>query len=127
MIIRKRADIEQTDRFVHWGNGTTHRFLVESDGMGFTLCHTIVFAGTSTELKYENHLEACYCIQGAGWVSSGGKTHRIEPGTLYALDQHDEHVLTADDAGDLVLVSVFNPPLTGTESHDPNAQGPSGY
>ena len=48
MIIRELTAIEATDRFVDWGNGTSHRLLVEQDGMGFTMCHTIVRAGTET-------------------------------------------------------------------------------
>ncbi|KIC11209.1 ectoine synthase [Leisingera sp. ANG-M1] len=128
MIIRRKEDIESTDRHVHWGNGTSHRMLVAEDGMGFTVCHTIVHAGTSTRLQYNNHLEACYCIAGTGWVEEAdGVRHAIETGTLYALDQHDDHILTAGPGADLVLVSVFNPPLTGQETHDPEQDGPSGY
>ncbi|EBA17657.1 L-ectoine synthase [Roseobacter sp. SK209-2-6] len=128
MIIRQKQAIEATDRFVHWGNGTSHRMLVEEDGMGFTLCHTIVHAGTTTRLQYQDHLEACYCIAGSGWVEEvNGAHHPIEIGTLYALDQHDDHILTAAADADLVLVSVFNPPLTGQETHSPDAEGPSGY
>ena len=128
MIVRTREQIEATDRYVHWGNGTSHRLLVEKDGMGFTMCHTIVHAGTSTRLKYDNHLEACYCIEGTGWLrEADGTKHRIAPGVIYALDQNDDHTLIADDQGNLVLVSVFNPPLTGEETHAPDGQGPSGY
>ena len=46
-----------------------------------------------------------------------GLVHRIEPGTIYVLDEHDEHYLRADAANDMILVSVFNPPLKGTERH----------
>lgn len=128
MIVKSRKDVETTDQYVHWGNGTSHRLLVARDGMGFAMCHTIVHAGTTTRLKYDKHLEACYCIEGTGWVTEAcGTAHRIEPGVMYALDQHDDHVLTADDAANLVLVSVFNPPLTGEETHNPNDDGPSGY
>ena len=42
MFIRELKDIENTDFFVHWGNGTSHRLLTEKDGMGFTVCHTKV-------------------------------------------------------------------------------------
>ena len=128
MIVTSKDQIEQTDRFVHWGNGTSHRLLIASDGMGFAMCHTIVHAGTTTRLKYDNHLEACYCISGSGWVQEiDGPEHRLEPGVIYALDQHDDHRLTADADQDLVLVSVFNPPLTGEETHDPDGDSPSGY
>lgn len=128
MIIRSKDETEQTDRFVHWGNGTSHRLLIAADGMGFTMCHTIVHAGTTTRLKYENHLEACYCIAGSGWVcEQDGPKHRLTVGTMYALDRHDDHSLIADAEQDLVLVSVFNPPLTGKETHASDGDTPSGY
>ena len=56
-----------------------------------------------------------------------GTVHRIEPGTIYVLDEHDDHYLRADAAGDMVLVSVFNPPLNGTERHVLGQDGGSAY
>lgn len=47
MIIRKLEDIKNTDRDVEWGNGHSYRFLLNKDGMGFTLTETTVEAGTS--------------------------------------------------------------------------------
>ncbi|RVD50281.1 L-ectoine synthase, partial [Mesorhizobium sp. M2D.F.Ca.ET.140.01.1.1] len=35
--------------------------------------------------------------------------------------------LRADAAGDMVLVSVFNPPLSGTERHSLSGEGGSAY
>jgi L-ectoine synthase len=46
------------------------------------------------------------------------KPFRIEPGTLYALNKHDNHMLRAET--DLHLICSFNPPLVGTEVHDEN-------
>jgi L-ectoine synthase len=53
---------------------------------------------------------------------AGGDRFEIEAGTLYALDQHDRHVLRADS--DMVMACVFNPPLTGREIHDENGVYP---
>jgi L-ectoine synthase len=33
------------------------------------------------------------------------------------LDKHDKHFLRGGQGTDLILVSVFNPPLDGTERH----------
>ena len=44
-----------------------------------------------------------------------GETHPIRPGVMYALDQHDQHVLRAEE--ELVMACCFNPPVTGTEVH----------
>lgn len=115
MIIRK---LSETDA-VEWGNGLSRRFLTLRDGMGYTVTDTIVRAGTSSQLEYRNHLEACYCIAGSGAViDSAGDEHPIEVGTLYALDKHDPHVLVASPHEDLRLVCVFTPALIGDETHD---------
>ena len=128
MFTRQLADVEKTDFFVDWGNGTSHRLLTSQDGMGFTVCHTVVRAGSESRLQYRRHLEACYCISGSGEVEDmTGAVHRVEPGTIYVLDAHDDHFLRADEAGDMVLVSVFNPPLAGTEKHRLNGEGGSAY
>jgi L-ectoine synthase len=118
MFVRNLKDVELTDRFVEWGNGTSHRLLTEGDGMGFTVCHTIVRANTVSLLHYRNHLEACYCIGGEGEVEDmDGHVFRIGKGDIYVLDKHDKHLLRGGRDEDLVLVSIFNPPLKGTERH----------
>ena len=128
MFTRQLADVEKTNFFVDWGNGTSHRLLTQRDAMGFTVCHTVVRAGSESRLQYRRHLEACYCISGSGEVEDmSGTVHRIEPGTIYVLDEHDDHYLRADATGDMVLVSVFNPPLNGTERHVLGQDGGSAY
>ncbi|WP_329107639.1 ectoine synthase [Micromonospora sp. NBC_01699] len=123
MIVKTRSQVPAVD----WGNGTSFRLLVEGDNMGFAIAHTVVAAGSKSPLHYRNHLEACYCVSGRGQVIAGGVTHAIEPGVLYALDQHDEHFLIADPEQDMELISVFNPPLRGDERHNFDANGFSEY
>ena len=67
---------------------------------------------------YRNHIEAVYCIEGEGTLEdlATGEVHEIRPGTMYLLDDHDRHRLTAKT--DLRMVCVFNPPCTGREVHD---------
>lgn len=128
MFTRSLSDVEKTKFYVNWGNGTSHRLLTAQDGMGFGICHTVVHAGTESRLQYHNHLEACYCISGSGSVRAmDGTEYPVKPGTVYVLDEHDDHFLCADDSGDMILVSVFNPPLNGTEKHDLNGKGGSSY
>ncbi|WP_419905669.1 ectoine synthase [Kiloniella sp.] len=125
MFVRALKDVEKTDRFVDWGNGTSHRMLTEVDGMGFTVCHTVVHSGSQSLLEYRNHLEACYCIAGEGEVEDmEGNIFPIKQGDIYVLDKNDRHFLRGGKASDLVLVSVFNPPLTGAEIH--NLSNPEG-
>ena len=120
MIIRKLSAIKGTANEVtpENGNWTSRRLLLKKDGMGFSMHDTLIRAGTTTKMWYKNHLEAVYCVAGIGEIEAleTGLKHKIEDGTLYALDKHDRHVLQAET--DLRLICVFNPPLTGQEVHD---------
>jgi L-ectoine synthase len=123
MFVRNLGEVEATEYFVEWGNGTSHRLITKSDGMGFTVCYTTVRAGTQSLLEYRNHLEACFCISGKGEIEDmNGKIYPIKPGVLYGLDEHDRHFVRADRTEHLILLSVFVPPLAGSEVHnlDPN-------
>ena len=83
MFKRSLDDVAATDFFVNWGNGTSHRLLTEADGMGFTVCHTVVAAGSESLLEYRRHLEACYCIAGEGEVEDmEGNVFPIRPGDI---------------------------------------------
>lgn len=115
MIIRHIDDVKT----VEWGNGLSRRFLLESDGMGYTVTDTLVRAGTKSHLEYRNHLEACYCIAGSGEVvDMDGNSFPITPGVIYALDKHDPHYLIASPDEDLRLVCMFTPALKGDEAHN---------
>ena len=128
MFVRSLNDVEKTDYFVDWGNGTSHRMLTEADDMGFTVCHTVVKKGSESLLEYRNHLEACYCIGGEGEVEDmNGNVYPIKVGDIYVLNQHDKHYLRGGKDTDLILVSVFNPPLKGTERHNLKGDGSSAY
>ena len=118
MIVRTLDEIIGGSRHVSGEGWESRRILLKADKMGFSLHDTIVKEGTEQHLHYKNHLEANYCIEGRGEVVDvkTGKTFPIRPGTLYALDQNDEHILRAI-SGDLRLVCVFNPALTGQEKH----------
>jgi L-ectoine synthase len=118
MIVQKLTDIIGTDRDVDNGNWVSRRLLLRKDGMGFSMHETILRAGTETYMWYKHHLEAVYCIDGEGEVEdlATGTIHRLEPGTLYALDEHDKHIVRAKT--DIRTICVFYPPLSGREVHD---------
>ena len=42
----------------------------------------------------------------------------------YILDKHDEHYLRAYQDKEMVMACVFNPPITGKETHDENGVYP---
>lgn len=94
------------------------RLLVKSDGMGYSVHDTVIYEGTENRLQYKQHLEANYCVSGEGEVVdvATGAVYLIRPGTLYALDKNDEHIVRATK-GDLRLICVFNPALVGGETH----------
>ncbi len=124
MIVRHLEDIVGTENDVHGDTWNSRRFLLKKDGVGFSLNDTIIKAGTESYFWYANHIEAVYCVEGEGEIESiaDGKVYPIRPGTLYVLNEHDKHYLRAKTQ--LRLVCVFNPPLTGRETHDENGVYP---
>lgn len=124
MKVIKLEDVIGTEHDINGGTWVSRRLLLKKDNMGFAVNDTIIKAGTETHIWYQNHLEAVYCIKGEGEVETikDGKIHKINPGTLYALDEHDEHMLRG--ITDMRVICVFNPPLTGREVHDENGVYP---
>lgn len=118
MIVRRLDDIIGTENEVAHNTWVSRRLLLKRDNMGFSMHDTIIRAGTETEMWYRNHLEAVYCIEGEGEVTLLETDERIpiRPGTMYALDGHERHLLRA--ITDLRMLCVFTPPLTGREVHD---------
>ena len=118
MKIIKSNLVKGSEFDVKFTGGNSLRLLTSKDKMGFGICETHVPKGGPHHWHYKNHLEACYCISGNGILTNldNGEIFSINPGTTYALDLHDNHTFEA--LNDVVLISIFNPPLTGKESHD---------
>lgn len=121
MIIRTLKDIIGTQREVHDTNGNwvSRRFVLNDDAAGFSFHETIIKAGTETHIWYKHHIEAVYCVGGDGEIEdlSTGEVHPIEDGTLYLLNDNDEHLLRGGST-DMRLICAFNPPVTSRETHD---------
>lgn len=119
MIVRTLAEAENSDRRVVSDNWESTRMLLKDDNMGFSFHITTIYANTETHIWYKNHLESVYCMSGNGEIETlkDGKVYPIEAGTLYILDQHDEHLLRGGSE-DMKMACVFNPPLHGKEVHD---------
>lgn len=119
MIVRDFNKIiaSESDRVVSDAQWTSVRMLLASDGMGFSFHITTLEAGSEHTFEYKNHFESVYCMKGEGSITDlgTGETHRITPGVMYALNEHDRHILRAEK--ELVMACVFNPPVTGTEVH----------
>jgi len=125
MIVRQLNEIIGTERDIQAKTWNSRRLLLADEKMGFSLHDTIIHPGTETEIWYQNHLEAVYCIEGEGEIEliPDGPTHPISPGMMYALDENDRHLLRATTK--LRMVCVFNPPVTGQEVHDENGVYPA--
>ena len=125
MIVRSLNQIKGTDLDVETEKWASRRLLVKRDGLGFSLSETTIHPGSESTIWYKNHFEACYCVEGEGEIESlapDRQRSKIEPGTLYALDKHDRHILRAFTT--LKLICVFNPALSGTEVHDRDGSYP---
>ena len=121
MIVRNLYDdIIGTDSDVDAEQWNSRRLLLAQDGMGFSMHDTIIKPGEDLHLWYKNHLEAVYCIEGEGQIldKADGKIYPIREGTVYALDKHDQHILSANKGVRMRMVCAFNPPVTGRETHD---------
>jgi L-ectoine synthase len=119
MIVRDFNKIVERERHrvVSDAQWSSVRMLLAEDGMGFSFHITFLEPGSEHTFEYKNHFESVYCMKGTGSIKdlATGETHAIHPGVMYALNEHDRHVLTADE--ELVMACVFNPPVTGQEVH----------
>ena len=111
-------------RHVESPTSKSTRLLLAEDGMGFSLNVTEIEPGLKVRMQYHHHLEAVYCVSGTGSVEdeASGTVHPISPGTLYALDRHDDHALRTTTK--LELICIFNPALVGTETRQPDGGYP---
>lgn len=118
MIVRNLQDLIDTPRDVRGPSWASRRFLLAEDGVGFTVTETTVEAGSEQLLWYKHHVEANYVIEGEGEVENlaTGEVFPLAAGSIYVLDRHERHRLTANTQ--LRLVCVFTPALTGAETHD---------
>lgn len=112
-------DVLKKDREVLCPNKNfiSNRYLLEEDGMGYTITKTVIPKGTVAEWHYKKHLESCFCVSGSGAIKDceTGEIYPIVEDSLYALDRNDRHQFAAFD--EVVLICVFNPPLKGKEVH----------
>lgn len=122
MIVTEKSDLIGTMRDASGPGWNSLRLLVKSDGMGFSMTDTKVLPGAVLTLQYKNHIEACYCVGGAGTVTEieTGEKHPLTPGVLYAPNAHERHEVRVDGSEPLHLICVFSPALQGDEVHGPD-------
>ena len=128
MIVVNKKELLGTARDAHGEGWESLRLLVRSDGMGFSMTETRVLPGAVLRLQYNHHIEACFCIGGAGDVIEldSGKVHPIHAGVLYAPNCHERHEVRVPTDGEaLHLICVFSPGLEGDEVHGPDGSYPA--
>lgn len=106
------------DRKVQFHAGVSNRIILKSDSMGFGMHKTVISPEAGKVFQhYKNHLESCYCVSGRATLTNAttGEDHDIGPDDTYILDNNDPHYFEAHE--ETVLICVFNPPLTGDETH----------
>ena len=106
------------------GAAVSIRYVTAADNLGFSLHGVRLAAGASTELWYKHHWEANLILDGTLDVTdhASGDTHRLGSGALYLVGPSDRHRIETHEG--VRLISVFNPPLAGTESHDEDGSYP---
>ena len=124
------GDLEGMGRVMEFtpGGFFSHRFLLDQDGMGYTITRTVIPAKGPQEWHYPQHLEACYCVSGHGELVdlATGERHTVTPDTVYALDKNDRHTFEAI-GGPVTLICVFTPALRGDEAHKDGHDYSAGY
>lgn len=123
MKIRRLAELAEQKRVAQGVGFFSHRYILQDDNMGFSLCRTEIQEGGPYTWHYKYHKEACLCISGIGLIQEEyGPEYMVKPGDIYILDSNEKHHFTA--VSDVVLISIFNPPLTGLEVHGPDHSYP---
>jgi L-ectoine synthase len=125
MLIRALDATRASDRHVVTEGWESTRLLLKEEGMGFSFHITTMYAGKELPMHYKHHLEAVYVLSGEGTIEdlATGEMHELKPGTLYALNAHDRHIVRPKT--DIVTACVFNPPVTGREVHDTSGAYPA--
>lgn len=115
MIVKTLEDVLGTKGELHGDKMHSMHLLQAEDGLGVTLTDSILEAGFEMTLWQENHVEACYCLEGRGTVEEldSGKVHDLRPGTIYAMDGNERHHIRIVER--TRLVCTFVPALIGRE------------
>ena len=138
MFVKRGSDLRKAGQEMVVANGQarTLRMLTKADGLGFGFSDVHFDKGAEAQLWYKHHWEANHILSGTGEVTdlTTGESWALGPGIAYNVGPKDRHVVKANS--DLHYISVFCPPLIGTEQHDkdgalspsgPVPPGPAGY
>lgn len=122
MLIRTMGDVEAAGKtiIINHGAASAVRLLLKDDGAGFSVSEARMRSGTVANLWYKNHWEANYVRSGTAVLEDmvAGRHWNLRTGDLYLVGPTDRHRMTATSPEVFRVVSVFNPPIQGLETHD---------
>ena len=106
------------------GRTPASRYLLLKDECGFTVSTPRGRAGNESNLWYKNHVEANYVIDGEMTLEevATGQKWELSPGAIYIVGPNDRHISRAKT--NTYILSVFNPPIYGHETHDADGSYP---
>ena len=120
MFVKTWAEAEAAGHAFERAGGASRfaKLLLKSDNLGFSYSDVRFQAGREADLWYKNHWEANIVLDGEVEITetASGVTHTISTGGVYCVGPNDPHHLKV--AVDSHILSVFNPPVEGTERHD---------
>ena len=116
MYVKRLEDVPVVE--IGHGRANAYRYLTHDDGCGFTISTPRAPEGKGIVMWYQNHVEANYVLEGEGSVEdvTTGEKWDLAPGTVYVVGPRDRHQVTWFT--DLWVMSIFNPPIYGDETHD---------
>ena len=127
MIVRRLEDLkaEGGTKTVGTGQVKTVRYLLSDDGAGFSVSDVTVPSQMDMVLQYKNHVEVNVILGGEGTVEdlATGEVHELKPGMIYVVFPQDRHRLRIENG--MHVISIFNPPLIGTENYDADGSYPA--
>jgi len=128
MRVRRQSELAAQGRIASIAGGafTATRWLTQPDGLDFSLSGARTQAAGQFDLWYKHHWEVNFVRSGSATLEdlTRGHTWPLAPGTLYCVGPSDRHRLTYSEGSDLQIVSVFDPPIVGDETHDADGAYP---
>ena len=131
MLVRTEEQLESQGQVISISHGksTALRWITQRDGLNFSLSEARSNHEGFSDLWYKNHWEANFVRTGTAVLEdrSTGEQWNLEPGVLYCVGPKDKHRIIRGKNANVRIISVFNPPIVGQETHDEDgAYPPSG-
>ena len=128
MLTRTIEQLEAEGRVISISHGkaTAVRLLTKSDRLGFSVSEARASQAGQSELWYKHHWEANYVRSGNAILENRttGERWPLKPGVLYCVGPKDRHRIIREHPCDMRIISVFNPPIEGNETHDDDGAYP---